>query len=133
MKPRGPRVFGLKMQAKKLLALIEGLMAHGDNLPEMSLEDFAKLFGSLMRGKVVRPRYGTDPRLAILGPLEARMLSYDKVILGGLNEGIWPAPPSIEPFLSRGMRKTLGLSCPSGALVSPPMTLQNSPPILMLF
>ncbi|MDA8707837.1 PD-(D/E)XK nuclease family protein [Hellea sp.] len=97
---------------EKAASLIEGLMAHGDNLPDMSLEDFAKLFGSLMRGKVVRPRYGTDPRLAILGPLEARMLSYDKVILGGLNEGIWPAPPSIEPFLSRGMRKTLGLSLP---------------------
>lgn len=97
---------------EKAAGLMEDLAAHGDNLQEMSARDFAKLLSTLMRGKVVRARFGTDPRLAILGPLEARMLSYDKIILGGLNEGIWPAPPSIEPFLSRGMRKTLGLSLP---------------------
>lgn len=97
---------------EKAASLMEDLASHGDNLPDMSARDFAKLLSTLMRGRVVRARYGTDPRLAILGPLEARMLSYDKIILGGLNEGIWPAPPSIEPFLSRGMRKTLGLSLP---------------------
>ena len=97
---------------EKAAGLIEGLMVHGDNLPPMALDGFAKLLAALMRGKVVRPRYGTDPRLAILGPLEARMLDYDKVILGGLNEGIWPSAPSVEPFLSRGMRRTLGLSLP---------------------
>ena len=40
------------------------------------------------------------------------MLTADRIILGGLNEGIWPADPSIEPFLSRGMRQTLHLSLP---------------------
>ena len=97
---------------EKVASLLEDIIAHGENLPDMNGQDFAKLLGTLMRGRVVRPRYGTDPRLAILGPLEARMLSYDKIILGGLNEGIWPAPAAIEPFLSRGMRKTLGLSLP---------------------
>jgi len=97
---------------EKAASLLEDVMAHGGNLPDMTAQDFASLLGTLMRGRVVRPRYGTDPRLAILGPLEARMLSYDKIILGGLNEGIWPAAPSIEPFLSRGMRQTLGLSLP---------------------
>ncbi|MEP3888821.1 MAG: PD-(D/E)XK nuclease family protein [Hellea sp.] len=97
---------------EKAASLMEDLVSYGDNLPDMSARDFAKLLSTLMRGRVVRARFGTDPRLSILGPLEARMLSFDKIILGGLNEGIWPAPPSIEPFLSRGMRKTLGLSLP---------------------
>ena len=97
---------------EKAARLIEELMAHGDNLPDMDIAGFMALVSLLMRGKVVRARYGTDPRLAILGPLEARMLDYDKVILGGLNEGVWPSAPSVEPFLSRGMRKTLGLSLP---------------------
>lgn len=97
---------------EKAASLFEDLIAHGDNLPDMDLEAFAKLQATLMRGRVVRARYGTDPRLAILGPLEARMLDYDRVILGGLNEGVWPSAPSVEPFLSRGMRKTLGLSLP---------------------
>ena len=97
---------------EKAASLIEDLMKHGAYLPVMNCESFARLFGNLMRGKVVRPRYGTHPRLSILGPLEARMLTADRIILGGLNEGIWPSAPSIEPFLSRGMRQSLGLSLP---------------------
>jgi len=97
---------------EKAAKLLEDLMNYGHYLPEMEVQGFTRLFGNLMRGKVVRPRYGTHPRLSILGPLEARMLTADRIILGGLNEGVWPAAPSIEPFLSRGMRRTLRLSLP---------------------
>jgi len=97
---------------EKAASLLEGLMVHGKFLGEMSAAEFARLLSSLMRGRVVRPRFGTHQRLAILGPLEARMLTADLIILGSLNEGIWPAAPSLEPFLSRGMRQTLKLSLP---------------------
>ncbi len=97
---------------EKAASLLEGLIAHGQSLPPVNLPDFAALMANLMRGRVVRPRFGMHPRLAILGPLEARMLEADRIILGGLNEGVWPAAPSVEPFLSRNMRKALGLSLP---------------------
>jgi len=97
---------------EKAAKLIEELMSYAHSLPGMDIKGFTRLFGNLMRGKVVRPRYGMHPRLSILGPLEARMLTADRIILGGLNEGVWPAAPSIEPFLSRGMRETLHLSLP---------------------
>lgn len=97
---------------EKAASLIEELMEHGQLLGEMTLSEFVKLFCSLMRGRVVRPRYGTHPRLQILGPLEARMLQADRIILGGLNEGVWPAGLSAQPFLSRAMRESLGLSLP---------------------
>jgi len=97
---------------EKAAQIITSLMTYGASLGELNAQDFVDLFSSLMRGKVVRPRYGMDPRLQILGPLEARMLEADVVILGGLNESVWPASPSIEPFLSYGMRKELGLSLP---------------------
>lgn len=97
---------------EKAASLLEGLIAQGHHLPEMNAKAFGKLLGNLMRGRVVRPRFGMHPRLSILGPLEARMLTADRIILGGLNEGIWPSAPSVEPFLSRGMRQSLGLSLP---------------------
>ena len=97
---------------EKAALLLTQLIEHGGLLPPMEASSFADVFGNLMRGQVVRPRYGTHPRLQILGPLEARMLWADTVILGGLNEGIWPAAPSVEPFLSRSMRRALGLSLP---------------------
>ncbi len=92
--------------------LIEDLIAYGDILEPVSIEIFARIITKMMRGKAVRPRFGTHPRLQILGPLEARMLSADLIILGGLNEGVWPARPSQAPFLSRKMRRELGLSLP---------------------
>ncbi|MCB1408652.1 MAG: hypothetical protein KDK22_03505, partial [Rhodobacteraceae bacterium] len=36
----------------------------------------------------------------------------DLVILAGLNEGIWPAAPEPDPWLSRQMRHRLGLLSP---------------------
>ncbi len=117
----GPEEFGAirlwrEDAGEKAAALIEEILAYGEELGEMSLTEFSRLFAMLMRSKVVRPRYGTHPRLQILGPLEARMLTADTIILGGLNEGIWPQRPSHRPFLSRGMRVELGLSLPERRL-----------------
>ena len=101
---------------EKASQLLSGLMALGARdvatYLTMTRAEFAEMLSLLMRGEVVRPPYGTHPQLQILGPLEARMMSADLVILGGLNEGIWPVAPGADPFLSRDMRQALGLSLP---------------------
>ncbi|MFO0986175.1 MAG: double-strand break repair protein AddB [Alphaproteobacteria bacterium] len=71
--------------------------------------DYPELLEALLGGAVVRPRYGTHPRLAILGPLEARLQRFDLMILGSLNEGVWPAAIAADPWMSRPMRKEFGL------------------------
>ncbi|MFD1381144.1 double-strand break repair protein AddB [Fodinicurvata halophila] len=76
---------------------------------EVGPGDYPALLDSLMSGRVVRPRHGRHPRLAILGPLEARLLHRDLLILGGLNEGTWPAESEPGPWLSRPMRRDFGL------------------------
>ena len=48
----------------------------------------------------------------IWGTMEARLNTADLVILGGLNEEIWPAVPTPDPWLSRGMRAEVGLRLP---------------------
>ena len=97
---------------EKSAQLIEELLKHGGLLAPISGDTYARLLSHLMRGRVARPRFGTEDRLQILGPLEARMLEADTVILGGLNEGVWPAHPTPHPVLSPGMRKAIGLSAP---------------------
>ncbi|SME94157.1 ATP-dependent helicase/nuclease subunit B [Tistlia consotensis] len=64
---------------------------------------------ALLAGRVVRPRWNRHPRLAILGPLEARLLQPDVLVLGGLIEGSWPAESEPGPWLSRPMRREFGL------------------------
>ncbi len=54
----------------------------------------------------------THPRLHMLSPQEARMLSFDRVVLAGFNEGVWPSTPTPDPWLSRAMRMQVGLPMP---------------------
>lgn len=74
--------------------------------------DYAQAFTHLCSGASVRRKTPAHPRLAILGPLEARLQSADLIVLGGLNEGVWPGDAAVDPFLSRQMRKEIGLPSP---------------------
>ena len=57
-------------------------------------------------------RQDSHPRIVILGTLEARLMPADVVILGGLNEGVWPQQADTGPWLNRTMRQALGLPQP---------------------
>lgn len=57
-----------------------------------------------------------QPRLRILGAIEARLVRADRMILAGLEEGVWPNAAPTDPFLSRPMRKALGLPPPERRL-----------------
>lgn len=81
-------------------------------LPPMNGHDYLAILNDLMKGVTVRPRYGTHPRLMILGQLEARLLHTDRVILSGLNEGTWPSDQGHDPWMSRPMREDFGLPTP---------------------
>nr|WP_298685769.1 double-strand break repair protein AddB [uncultured Dongia sp.] len=78
-------------------------------MPPIDAASYAALTTELMTGIDVRPRFGLHPRLFIWGPLEARLQQVDLMVLGGLNEGIWPGDVAIDPWLSRPMRKQFGL------------------------
>ncbi len=75
-------------------------------------EDYAGIFIQGLRQETLRLRYGQHPRLHILGLIEARMLSFDRVILGGLNEGTWPQTLPQDPWMAPFMRVSFGLPHP---------------------
>ncbi len=81
-------------------------------LPVLAGADYQSLIEALMADRVVRPRFGGHPRLAIWGPLEARLQQADLLILGGLNEGKWPPEAEVDPWFSRPMRQRFGLPLP---------------------
>jgi ATP-dependent helicase/nuclease subunit B len=87
------------------------LIAQGSAFDTIEHHQVSRVLDYLLQGQVVRPR-GTHPQLAILGPLEARLLRFDKIVLAGLDEGVWPKAPPPDPFLSRAMRARLGLPSP---------------------
>ncbi|GIL39940.1 double-strand break repair protein AddB [Roseiterribacter gracilis] len=93
-------------------ATLDEMMTAARDLDPIAPDAFPSLLSAVLQSVTVRPRYGTHPRLAIYGPLEARLQSADLIVLGGLNEGTWPREASDDPWLSRGMRKALDLPLP---------------------
>jgi len=93
-------------------ALLAQLRDGLDHIAHDRARDYPAIFARLIAGASVRRRDRGHPRLSILGPLEARLQTADTVILGGLNEGVWPRDAAIDPFLSRPMRRDLGLPSP---------------------
>lgn len=92
--------------------LLRALVEHGAALHEMAPHQAWRAVRKLVLDREAPPTTGGDARIAILGALEARLERADRLILGGLNEGVWPKPPPEDGLLSRRLRKALGLASP---------------------
>lgn len=93
-------------------ALLANLIRESDGLPTVTTKQSAALIERLLADETVRTGGATHPRLRILGAIEARLVRADRLILAGLEEGVWPQAAPTDPFLSRPMRKALGLPPP---------------------
>jgi ATP-dependent helicase/nuclease subunit B len=96
------------------------LTAAFDDLPRepersgllVQLGDYPEVFQTAFGDRIVRRPEAAGTHLRIYGQLEARLTESDRVILGGLVEGVWPPAPRNDPWLSRPMRHELGLDLP---------------------
>ncbi|MDB5471729.1 MAG: addB [Caulobacter sp.] len=95
-----------------LARLLSGLIAQGSLLPRVSRQGFVTLMQRMIAEETVRGGEAAHARLSIMGTLESRMTRADRLVLAGLEEGVWPRGAPIDPFLSRTMRRTLGLPSP---------------------
>ena len=95
------------------LALIEALAAEADAGGIVGPQEYRALFQSLIAAREVpEEAVVAHPGLAIWGTLEARVQAADRLILGGLDEGVWPRLPGADPWLDRALRRQLGLPSP---------------------
>ena len=95
-----------------LAAALGEILAFADDAPAMRPADFVNFLHEELLARVARPRHPAHARLFILGLLEARLLRADRIILGGLNEGIWPEVAQNDPWLTRTDRESLHLPVP---------------------
>ncbi|WP_375453858.1 double-strand break repair protein AddB [uncultured Methylobacterium sp.] len=79
--------------------------------------DYPAFFTTLAAERVVPCAGGAPhPRLRILGLLEARLTDADRIVLAGLDEGVWPGKATTDAFLNRPMRERVGLNPPERRL-----------------
>ena len=93
-------------------ACMSDLLAEAPAGGQLSPADYAPFVTSVLQARQVRDPVTPDPSVMIWGTLEARVQGADLVILGGLNEGVWPKSPDPDPWLNRRMRADVGLLLP---------------------
>ena len=100
-------------QGSALSAAFDDLLAEQKPSGLMvQLGDYPEVFQTAFADRMVRRPELASAHLHIYGQLEARLTESDRVILGGLVEGVWPPAPRVDPWLSRPMRHELGLDLP---------------------
>ena len=78
---------------------------------DVSVSDYAELFQLAIADRTIH-RAPADARIRIFGLLEARLQHVDRLVLGGLVESVWPPEAKADAWLSRPMRRQLGLDLP---------------------
>ena len=92
--------------------LLRDVIEAGEALGPMAPAQAVRTLRLLVLRTEAPPERGAEGRIAIFGPLEARLQRRNLIVLGGLNEGGWPEPPTEGAFLNRTMRSALGLVSP---------------------
>ncbi|MGY2993220.1 double-strand break repair protein AddB [Mesorhizobium sp. URHB0026] len=96
---------------EKLAELLRGLVAASAPLSFAAIE-WPDVMEALIAPETVKPAQGTDRNIAIWGALEARLQDVDTLVIGGLNEGVWPRKPESDRFMSRLMKTGIDLEPP---------------------
>jgi ATP-dependent helicase/nuclease subunit B len=85
-------------------------------VPDMTGREYADVLHGLMQDVTVRSAVTSHPALRITTPSHARLLKSDIVILGGVNDNVWPQGVHENPWLSPDMIKALGLPAPEASI-----------------
>ena len=94
------------------LKIIERIREASPTAKSISASKYADIFNSILADEHVPEINPTHPNIMIWGTLEARAHNAQVLILAGMNEGSWPVPAAIDPWLNRKMRKESGLLSP---------------------
>ena len=115
----GPARLWAAEEGEALATILAELRSAVAILPDLRRGDLPGLLDAVLEGSMVRSRRALrgrggfeHPRIFIWGLLEARLQTVDVVVLGSLAETVWPPAVEPGPWLSRPMRKRVGLPAP---------------------
>ena len=96
---------------RQLLSILDEHLRAPDAGLTLTGSDFAPVLRALI-GNVLVLTPSRNARVMATGPIEARLLPTDRLVLVGLDEGVFPPVTDTGAWLSRPMRAGLGLSPP---------------------
>ncbi len=105
------RLFGNQI-GQQLWDVIDEVRKYCDKIPPLTGEDYLLFLQKVLNQNSFRVSYKTFNRIRILGPIESRLYRSDLMIIASCVEGNFPQNIEAGFWLSRPMRKDLGLPLP---------------------
>lgn len=100
-----------KEEGEALSNLFKTLFDHHSSFADVSYSTYVALWHFLLTREILRNPH-SHPRLKLLSPLQAAYIPFNRALVCGLNEGVWPELPSQNPWLNRAMLLELGFYDP---------------------
>lgn len=107
-----PQRFYDEAAGRAMRSFFERLQSPASDDVLLGPRDLEPFLVAMMSGETVLDHGSGHSRLQLLGTLEARLMDVDRVVIGGLNEGSWPAQTKSDAWLSRPMRAGMKLEPP---------------------
>lgn len=101
-----------RAEGEEAQRVLTGIEANADAAGPVLANEYLALFRNEFGSATVRESRTVHPDITIWGTLEARVQGADLIVLGGLNDGVWPKLPAPDPWLNRSMRAKIGLLLP---------------------
>lgn len=111
-----PDVLWSREAGAEALAAMTELARAADAGGTVTPAEYRALVAALLSERAVPDPVTGRADLRILGPREARTLCAGIVVIAGLNEGVWPAQPPPDAWLSRPLRRAAGLLSPERSI-----------------
>ena len=92
-----------------LLGMLSSWQDAAKDVNEINLETYMGMLAGVMSTTAVRKKQSTHPRLFIWGPMESRLQNVDRVIVGALNEGVWPRQVAADVWFNSTICEKLGI------------------------
>ena len=89
--------------------LLKSLKTDSSLMPPVALSDFTADLGLLLAGENVPAHRARNLPVLVTGLVEARLESFDNLIITGLRDGVFPSRPQRPLLLGGGIRDRLGL------------------------
>lgn len=105
-----------KPLAEEALARIFESLMQADILGPIDAIEWCALLRERLEEPQRGPGIGTHPDLSLLTPVEARLESFDRVVLGAMTDARWPGASVSNAWLNLAAQQAIGLPNPAHAM-----------------
>lgn len=100
---------GASTEGQELQKLLTDIGSNLASFDALAQHNPVKFFTHLFQSTTIRKVCQSNRRLYIWGPLEARLMSGEAMIIGSANEGVWPVTSQPDDWATSAVREYLNL------------------------